>query len=58
MKNIVKSVFILFGALVVSCSTDDVQDRPVIEGVDSPVMAAPESGSAYTLLQATMTQQA
>lgn len=58
MKNIVKSVFILFGALVVSCSTDDVQDRPVIEGVDSPVMAAPESGSAYTLLPETMTQQA
>lgn len=58
MKNIVKSVFILFGALVVSCSTDDVQDRPVIEGVDSPVMEAPESGSAYTLLPETMTQQA
>lgn len=58
MKNIVKSVFILFGALVVSCSTDDVQDRPVIEGVDSPVMAAPESGSAYTLLPETMAQQA
>ena len=58
MKNIVKSVFILFGALVVSCSTDDVQDRPVIEGVDSPILSAPESGSAYTLLPQNMTQQA
>lgn len=58
MKNIVKSVFILFGALAVSCSVDDVQDRPVIEGVDSPVLSAPESGSAYTLSPANMTQQA
>lgn len=58
MKNIVKSVFILFGALVVSCSTDDVQDRPVIEGVDSPILSAPESGSTYTLLPENMTQQA
>ncbi len=58
MKNIVKSVFILFGALAVSCSVDDVQDRPVIEGVDSPVLSAPGSGSAYTLLPENMTQQA
>lgn len=58
MKNIVKSVFILFGALVVSCSTDDVQDRPVIEGVDSPILSAPESGSTYELLPVNMTQQA
>ena len=43
---------------VVSCTIDDVQDRPVIEGVDSPVLSAPESGSAYILSPANMTQQA
>lgn len=58
MKNILKSVFILFGALAISCSTDDVQDRPIIEGVDSPVLSAPEEGSSYVLLPETMTQQA
>ncbi|MCW1148051.1 SusE domain-containing protein [Flavobacterium lacisediminis] len=58
MKNILKSVFILFAALVASCSVDDVQDRPVIEGVDSPILSAPESGSTYTLSPANMTQQA
>ena len=57
MKNIVKSVFILFGALAVSCSTDDVQDRPVIEGKDAPVLSAPESTTAYVLLPENMAQQ-
>ncbi len=58
MKNIVKSVFVLFAALAVSCNVDDVQDRPIIEGVDSPVLSAPESASTYTLLPENMAQQA
>lgn len=57
MKKILKSVLIIFSALAISCSTDDVQDRPVIEGVDSPVLSAPESGSTYTLEPENMTQQ-
>ena len=40
MKNIAKSIFVLLGVLAVSCSTDDVQDRPVIEGVAAPVLSA------------------
>ncbi len=58
MKNIIKSVVILFGALVASCSTDDVQDRPIIQGKDAPVLSAPTDGSSYILLPENMTAQA
>ncbi|MDK2770753.1 MAG: SusE domain-containing protein [Flavobacterium sp.] len=58
MKNIVKSLFILLGTIAVSCSTDDVQDRPIIQGVDAPVLSAPEEGNIYVLLPENMTQQA
>lgn len=49
MKNIAKSIFVLLGVIAVSCSTDDVQDRPVIEGVAAPVLSAPEDGTTYNL---------
>lgn len=49
MKNITKSLIALLALAVVSCSVEDVQDRPVIEGVDSPVLTAPQSGAAYVL---------
>ena len=49
MKNISKSLFILFGAIAVSCSSDDVEDRPVIVAGDAPVLSAPDSGTAYVL---------
>lgn len=58
MKNIVKSLFILLGTIAISCSTDDVQDRPIIQGVDAPVLSAPEEGNIYVLLPENMTQQA
>jgi hypothetical protein len=49
MKNITKSIIALFAVVALSCSVEDVQDRPVIEGVDSPVLTAPTSGAAYVL---------
>ena len=58
MKNITRFLIALMGILVISCTTSDVQDRPVIKGIDKPVLSAPNSGSAYVLLPATMTQQA
>ncbi len=58
MKNITRFLIALMGILVISCTTSDVQDRPVIKGIDAPVLTAPNSGSAYVLLPATMTQQA
>ncbi|WP_339838732.1 SusE domain-containing protein [uncultured Flavobacterium sp.] len=59
MKNIKNSLIALFGILAISsCTTDDVQDRPIIQGVDSPVLTAPDNSSTYTLLLENMTQQA
>ncbi|MEN2414167.1 SusE domain-containing protein [Flavobacterium mesophilum] len=49
MKNITKSLIALLALVAISCSVEDVQDRPVIEGVDSPVLTAPQSGAAYVL---------
>ncbi|MFE3847281.1 SusE domain-containing protein [Flavobacterium sp. LB3P45] len=49
MKNITKSIIALFAVVALSCTVQDVQDRPVIEGVDSPVLTAPTSGAAYVL---------
>lgn len=58
MKNIAKSIFVLLGVIAVSCSTDDVQDRPVIEGVAAPVLSAPQDGATYTLALENASQQA
>jgi hypothetical protein len=49
MKNITRSIIALFAVVALSCSVEDVQDRPVIEGVDTPVLTAPTSGAAYVL---------
>lgn len=49
MKNITRSIIALFAVVALSCSVEDVQDRPVIEGVDSPVLTAPTAGAAYVL---------
>lgn len=50
MKNITKSLIALFALVAISCSVEDVQDRPVIEGVDSPVLTAPTAGTSYVLI--------
>lgn len=49
MKNITKSIFALLAIFTLSCSVEDVQDRPIIQGVDSPVLTAPTSGAVYVL---------
>lgn len=50
MKNITKSIIALFAILALSCTVEDVQDRPVIVGTDAPVLTAPLSGATYVLL--------
>lgn len=45
MKNIAKSIIALFAVLAVSCSSDDVEDRPVIKAIDGPALIAPDGGS-------------
>lgn len=51
MKNITKSIIALFAVLALSCSVEDVEDRPVIEGVDTPELVAPENDKSYVLLE-------
>lgn len=58
MKNITKSLIALFALVAVSCSVEDVQDRPVIDGVDAPVLTAPAAGAAYVLTPANADAQA
>jgi len=48
MKNITKSLIALFAVLAISCSSDDVEDRPVITALDGPTLIAPQGG-AYVL---------
>jgi hypothetical protein len=49
MKNITRSRIALFAVVALSCSVEDVQDRPVIQGVDAPIMTAPTAGASYVL---------
>jgi hypothetical protein len=45
MKNITKSILVLLGVFAMSCSGDDVEDRPVITATDAPVLTAPLGGT-------------
>jgi hypothetical protein len=56
MKNITRSIIALFAVVALSCSVEDVQDRPVIAGVNSPVLTAPTAGAAYVLKPETQLQ--
>ncbi len=58
MKNISKTILALFAVFTVACSTDDVQDRPTIQGIDAPVLSAPDDSSVYVLAPENMSQQA
>jgi len=49
MKNITKSIIAIFALLALSCTVEDVQDRPVIVGTDAPVLTAPLTGATYVL---------
>lgn len=53
MKNISKLFLALFALVMFSCSVEDVQDRPVIEASDAPVITAPTTGSSYVITPAT-----
>lgn len=50
MKNITKSLIALFTILAISCSSDDVEDRPIVTPVDAPVLLAPEANNSYVLV--------
>lgn len=58
MKNITKSLIALFAVFAISCSSDDVEDRPVITAKDAPVLSAPEDGNSYNLMMENASMQA
>lgn len=49
MKAIKNSIFAILALAAVSCTQDDVENRPVVTPVDGPVLVAPEEGNAYVL---------
>ncbi len=49
MKNIKSLLVLLIAVFAISCSTDDVQDRPVIVPGDAPMLIAPDEGNIYNL---------
>jgi hypothetical protein len=49
MKNITKILIALFAIVALSCTKDDVENRPVITPKDAPVLTAPSSGTIYVL---------
>lgn len=49
MKNITKSLIALIAVFAISCSSDDVENRPVVTPIDAPVLAAPGDGNSYVL---------
>lgn len=51
MKNITKSIIALFAVVALSCSVEDVQDRPVIQGIETPELVAPQNDKLYTLVE-------
>ena len=58
MKNITRSMIALFAIFAVGCSSDDVEDRPVVQGIDAPILLAPEADNIYTLLLESAATQA
>jgi starch-binding outer membrane protein SusE/F len=49
MKNIKNLLVLMIAIFAISCSTDDVEDRPVIEPIGTPMLLAPDEGNIYNL---------
>lgn len=58
MKNITKSLIGLFAVFAFSCTPSDIEDRPVVETSDLPVLTAPQGGAIYVLKGADAALQA
>jgi hypothetical protein len=53
MKNITKSLIALAALVAVSCSVEDVQDRPVVEATTAPVLLTPTDDFSIVLTKET-----
>src|SRR3954467_1375983 len=49
MKTIKNMMIAMIAIMAVSCTQDDVENRPVVMPGDAPVLTAPEEGNAYVL---------
>lgn len=49
MKTIKNVMIAMLAVFAVSCTQDDVENRPVVEGKTAPVLTAPEAGNVYVL---------
>jgi len=49
MENIYKIFFAFISVLAISCNGDDVENRPVVQGITIPEITAPQSGKQYVL---------
>jgi len=49
MKTLKNTMIAMLALFAVSCNIDDVEDRPVVQGNDAPVLQAPEEGNVYVL---------
>lgn len=49
MKTLRNSILAMLAVFAVSCNIDDVENRPVVQGIDAPVLSAPEEGNTYVL---------
>ena len=58
MKTLKNTMIAMLALFAVSCNTDDVENRPVVQGENAPVLEAPEEGNTYTLNPETLDQLA
>jgi starch-binding outer membrane protein SusE/F len=58
MKTLRNSIIAMCALFAASCTQDDVENRPVVQGIDAPVLIAPEAGNPYVLSPETMDLQA
>ena len=49
MKTLRNTLIAMLAVFAVSCNTDDVENRPVVEGIDAPILETPEEGNTYVL---------
>jgi hypothetical protein len=58
MKNLNKILFAFVSILAVSCTGDDVENRPILESISTPAMVAPQNDKLFVLVEQNKDQDA
>lgn len=58
MKNISKILIAFISILAVSCTADDVENRPIVEGLSVPEMTLPATGKVFVLTEGNSANEA